>query len=86
MLLSFHVFYLNFFLETWKVISQMAKKSELVREIERYQLDMVGLTWTHSMSSGTNLLLLLMILKTINLAFPNFFFFYKMKSEKVQLQ
>ena len=32
------------------------KEPELVREVERYQLDLVGLTSTHSLSSGTVLL------------------------------
>ena len=32
------------------------KESELVREIERYQLEIVGLTSTHCLGSGTQLL------------------------------
>ena len=43
-------------LGTWNVTSLVGKVPELVREVERYQLDMVGLTSTHSTSSGTKLL------------------------------
>jgi len=34
----------------------MGKEPELVREVDRYQLDMIGLTSTHSTGSGTKLL------------------------------
>jgi len=40
-------------LGTWNVISP---GPELVREVKQYQLDMVGLTSTHSTGSGTKLL------------------------------
>ena len=43
-------------LGTWIVTSLAGKKPELVREEERYQLDIVGLTSTHSTGSGTKLL------------------------------
>ena len=43
-------------LGTWNVTSLAGKEPELVREVERYQLDMVGLTSTHSTGSGTKLL------------------------------
>jgi len=42
-------------LGTWNVTSLVGKEPELVREVERYQLDMVGLTSMHSTSSGTKL-------------------------------
>ena len=32
------------------------KEPELVREVERYRLDIVGLTSTHSLGSGTQVL------------------------------
>ena len=41
---------------TWNVTSLMGKEPELVREVERYQSDIVGLTSTHSSGSGTGLL------------------------------
>ena len=41
---------------TWNVTSLAGKEPELVREVERYRLDIVGLTSTHSMGSGTDLL------------------------------
>ena len=41
-------------LGTWNVTS--GKEPELVREVERFQLDMVGFTSTHSTGSGTKLL------------------------------
>ena len=34
----------------------MGKEPELVQEVERYQLDIVGLTSTHSFGFGTSLL------------------------------
>ena len=40
----------------WNVTSLAGKEPELVRELERYQLDMVGLTSTHATGSGTKLL------------------------------
>lgn len=43
-------------LGTWNVTSLWGKEPELVREMERYQLDLVGLTSTHSLCSGTALL------------------------------
>ncbi|XP_045911628.1 uncharacterized protein LOC123974779 [Micropterus dolomieu] len=43
-------------LGTWNVTSLWGKEPELVREMERYQLDLMGLTSTHSLSSGTVLL------------------------------
>jgi len=43
-------------LGTWNVIALAGKEPELVREVERYQLDMVALTSTHSTGSGTKLL------------------------------
>ncbi|KAK3541012.1 hypothetical protein QTP86_010126 [Hemibagrus guttatus] len=41
---------------TWKVISLGRKEPELVREVERYRLEIVGLASTHSLGSGTQLL------------------------------
>ena len=43
-------------LGTWNVTSLRGKEPELMREVERYQLDLVGLTSTHSLSSGAVLL------------------------------
>uniref|UniRef100_A0A8C4RHA8 Centrosomal protein of 162 kDa n=1 Tax=Erpetoichthys calabaricus TaxID=27687 RepID=A0A8C4RHA8_ERPCA len=43
-------------LGTWNVTSLKGKEPELVREVERFRLDIVGLTSTHSLDSGTNLL------------------------------
>jgi len=43
-------------LGTWNVTSLPGKEPELVWEVERYQLDMVGLTSTHSTGSETKLL------------------------------
>ena len=40
---------------TWNVTSLGGKEPELVREVERYRLDIVGLTSTHSLGSGTQL-------------------------------
>jgi len=40
----------------WNVTSLVGKEQELVREVERYQLDMVGLTSTHSTGSGAKIL------------------------------
>uniref|UniRef100_A0A3P8VPY1 Endonuclease/exonuclease/phosphatase domain-containing protein n=1 Tax=Cynoglossus semilaevis TaxID=244447 RepID=A0A3P8VPY1_CYNSE len=41
---------------TWNVTSLGGKEPELVQEVERYRLDIVGLTSTHSLDSGTQLL------------------------------
>ncbi|KAK3545682.1 hypothetical protein QTP70_010761 [Hemibagrus guttatus] len=41
---------------TWNVTSLGGKEPELVREIERYRLEIVGLASTHSLGSGTQLL------------------------------
>ena len=41
---------------TWNVTSLGGKEPELVREVERYRLEIVGLTSTHSSGSGTQLL------------------------------
>ncbi|KAJ8014446.1 hypothetical protein DPEC_G00040310 [Dallia pectoralis] len=43
-------------LGTWNVTSLWGKEPELVCEVERYQLDLVGLTSTHSLGFGTLLL------------------------------
>ncbi|KAJ0019143.1 hypothetical protein NQD34_006712 [Periophthalmus magnuspinnatus] len=43
-------------LGTWNVTSLGGKEPELVREVECYRLDIVGLTSTHSLGSGTQLL------------------------------
>ncbi|KAK3566533.1 hypothetical protein QTP86_034036 [Hemibagrus guttatus] len=41
---------------TWNVTSLGGKESELVREVEQYRLEIVGLASTHSLGSGTQLL------------------------------
>ena len=41
---------------TWNVTSLVGKEPELVREVEKSRLDIVGLTSTHSKGSGTSLL------------------------------
>ncbi|KAK3540855.1 hypothetical protein QTP86_002442 [Hemibagrus guttatus] len=41
---------------TWNVTSLGGKEPELVREVERYRLEIVGLAFTHSLGSGTQLL------------------------------
>ena len=41
---------------TWNVTSLGGKEPELVQEVERYRLEIVGLTSTHSLGSGTQLL------------------------------
>uniref|UniRef100_A0A8C6MDN2 Endonuclease/exonuclease/phosphatase domain-containing protein n=1 Tax=Nothobranchius furzeri TaxID=105023 RepID=A0A8C6MDN2_NOTFU len=41
---------------TWNVKSLVRKEQELVAEVERYRLDIVGLTSTHSIGSGTQVL------------------------------
>ncbi|TWW53253.1 hypothetical protein D4764_0018200 [Takifugu flavidus] len=43
-------------LGTWNVTSLVGKEPELVREVEKFRLDIVGLTSTHGMGSGTSLL------------------------------
>ncbi|XP_049457564.1 craniofacial development protein 2-like [Epinephelus fuscoguttatus] len=40
----------------WNVTSLVGKEPELVREVEWYRLDIVGLTFMHSTGSGTKLL------------------------------
>ena len=40
----------------WNVTSLVGKEPELVREVEKFRLDIVGLTSTHSKGSGTSLL------------------------------
>ena len=40
----------------WNVTSLGGKEWELVQEVERYRLDLVGLTSTHSIGSGSKLL------------------------------
>ncbi|KAK3553862.1 hypothetical protein QTP70_012698 [Hemibagrus guttatus] len=40
----------------WNVTSQGGKEPELVREVERYRLEIVGLASTHCLGSGTQLL------------------------------
>ncbi|KAK3523785.1 hypothetical protein QTP70_010045 [Hemibagrus guttatus] len=41
---------------TWNVTSLGGKEPELVTEVERYRLEIVGLASTHSLGSGTQLL------------------------------
>ncbi|KAK3528571.1 hypothetical protein QTP70_003745 [Hemibagrus guttatus] len=41
---------------TWNVTSLGGKQPELVKEVERYRLEIVGLASTHSLGSGTQLL------------------------------
>ncbi|TKS65417.1 Craniofacial development protein 2 p97 bucentaur protein [Collichthys lucidus] len=43
-------------LGTWNVTSLAGKEPELVHEVERYRLDIVGLASTHSVGSGTSFL------------------------------
>ncbi|TWW66954.1 hypothetical protein D4764_20G0009860 [Takifugu flavidus] len=43
-------------LGTWNVTSLVGKEPELVCEVEKFRLDIVGLTSTHSKGSGTSLL------------------------------
>ena len=43
-------------LGTWNVTSLAGKERELVEEVERFRLDIVGLTSTHSSGSGTQVL------------------------------
>merc|ERR1712035_64070 len=46
----------NLAMGTWNVTSLGGKEPELVREVERFRLEIVGLTSTHSLGSGTQLL------------------------------
>ena len=39
-------------LGTWNVTSLVGKEPELMREVEKFRLDIVGLTSTHSVGSG----------------------------------
>ncbi|KAL0152538.1 hypothetical protein M9458_052261 [Cirrhinus mrigala] len=41
---------------TWNVTSLGGKEPELVREVERYRLEIVGVAFTHILGSGTQLL------------------------------
>ncbi|KAK3513258.1 hypothetical protein QTP70_009704 [Hemibagrus guttatus] len=41
---------------TWNVTSLGGKEPELEREVERYRIEIVGLAYTHSLGSGTQLL------------------------------
>ncbi|TWW67270.1 hypothetical protein D4764_02G0003110 [Takifugu flavidus] len=41
-------------LGTWNVTSLVGKEPELVREVEKFRLDIVGLTSTHGKGSGTS--------------------------------
>ena len=41
-------------IESWNVTSLMGKELELVQEVERYQLDIVGVTSMHIWGSGTS--------------------------------
>ncbi|TWW73603.1 hypothetical protein D4764_15G0009970 [Takifugu flavidus] len=43
-------------LRTWNVTSLVGKEPEFVRKVEKFRLDIVGLTSTHSKGSGTSLL------------------------------
>ncbi|KAK3533295.1 hypothetical protein QTP70_015170, partial [Hemibagrus guttatus] len=47
---------MNLAFGTWNVTSLGGKEPELVREVERYRLEIVGLASTHSLGSGTQLL------------------------------
>lgn len=40
-------------LEMWNITSLVGKESELLFDVEHYQLDIAGLTYTHSTGSGT---------------------------------
>ncbi|KAK3560227.1 hypothetical protein QTP86_002185 [Hemibagrus guttatus] len=46
----------NLAIETWNVTSLGGKEPELVREVERYRLEIVGFASMHSLGSGTQLL------------------------------
>ena len=43
-------------LGSWNVTSLKGKEPELVREVEKFRLDIIGLTSTHSKGFGTILL------------------------------
>ncbi len=43
-------------LGTWNVTSLAGKEPEIVREVERFRLEIVGITSTHGLGSGTTLL------------------------------
>ncbi len=43
-------------LGTWNVTSLAGKEPEIVREVERFRLEIVGITSTHGWGSGTTLL------------------------------
>ena len=43
-------------IETWNVTSLVGKEPKLVQEVDRYQLDIVGLPSKHNSDSGTSLL------------------------------
>ncbi|KAK0137434.1 Craniofacial development protein 2 [Merluccius polli] len=43
-------------LGTWNITSLVGKEPELVRDVEKFRLDIVGLTSTHSKGSGTSVL------------------------------
>ena len=43
-------------METWNVTSLGEEEPELMREVERYRLEIVGLSSTHSLGSGIQLL------------------------------
>ncbi len=43
-------------LGTWNVTSLAGKEPEIVREVERFRLEIVGITFTHGWGSGTTLL------------------------------
>uniref|UniRef100_A0A8C6LYC9 Endonuclease/exonuclease/phosphatase domain-containing protein n=1 Tax=Nothobranchius furzeri TaxID=105023 RepID=A0A8C6LYC9_NOTFU len=43
-------------LGTWNITSLAGKEQELVAEVERYRIDIVGLTLTHSIGPGTQVL------------------------------
>lgn len=46
----------NLALGMWNDTCLMGKEWELVRKVEKFQLDKVGLTLTHGKGSGTSLL------------------------------
>ncbi len=46
----------NLALGTWNVTSLVGKEPEIVREVERFRLEIVGITSTHGRGSGTTLL------------------------------
>lgn len=46
----------NWVLEAWNITSLAGKEAELVQGVERYQLNIAGLTSTHCSGSGFRLL------------------------------